>query len=64
MKLLRKPEVEARVGLCERALRDLERVGKFPKRVQINPDGGRAVAWVESEVDEFMQGRVAARDAA
>ena len=64
MKLLRKPEVEAKVGMCERVFRDMERRGIFPKRVLINPVNGRAVAWVEAEIDQFLAQRVAARDAA
>lgn len=65
MKLLRRAAVEAKVGLCERAFRDMERAGTFPRRVKINPDGnGRAIGWLEAEVDEFLARRVAARDEA
>ncbi len=38
----------------------LERAGKFPRRVRLN-DAGR-VAWVESEIDQYIAERVAARD--
>ena len=62
MKLIRKPELQAKAGLCERALRDLEQAGIFPKRILINPIGGRAVAWVEEEVDAFLRQRAASRD--
>lgn len=64
MRMLRKPELEAKVGLCERAIRELEQSGAFPRRVLLNPNGGRAVAWVESEVDDYLRGCVAAREAA
>jgi prophage regulatory protein len=39
----------------------LERAGKFPKRVPIGP--GR-YAYVESEIDAYVDALVAARDAA
>jgi len=64
MRLIRKPEVEAKVGMCERAIRDLERQGLFPKRILINPNNGRAVAWDEDEVDGYIEARKAARVAA
>ena len=64
MKMLRKPELEAKTGLCERAIRDLEQVGVFPKRVLLNPLGGRAVAWVEEEIDAYLRERAAAREVA
>ena len=38
----------------------LERDEKFPRRVRLN-DAGR-IAWVESEIDEYLAARVAARD--
>ena len=36
--------------------------GKFPKPVSLG-DGGRAVGWLESEIDEYVEARIAARDA-
>lgn len=63
MRILRKADVEAKVGLCERELRDLEREGVFPKRFPISP-GGRAVGWLESEVDDYITERAAQREAA
>lgn len=46
----------------KRSLWRLERKGKFPKRVI--GTGGRCggASWVESEIDQFLKGRVAARD--
>jgi prophage regulatory protein len=37
----------------------LERAGKFPKRV---PLGVARHGWLETEIDEWIAGRVAARD--
>lgn len=60
VRFLRRPEVQSRTGLPENTLDDLERAGKFPRRVKV---GARAVAWVEHEIEEFIQQRIAARDA-
>jgi prophage regulatory protein len=38
----------------------LEREGRFPKRIHLSK---RSVAWVESEVDDFLEARLAERDA-
>jgi prophage regulatory protein len=37
----------------------LERLGKFPKRVKI---GANSVAWIESEIDAWVDEKIAARD--
>ena len=59
MRILRIPETVAKVGLCDRELRDLEADGLFPKRFTISPTGkGRAVGHLESEVDEWITNRV------
>lgn len=65
MKVLRVPDTEAKVGLCDRVLRDLEREGLFPKRFPLNPNGkGRAVGHLESEIDQWIEARAATRVAA
>jgi prophage regulatory protein len=38
-----------------------EKVGDFPKRVRL---GGSRDGWVESEIDEWIAARIAARDSA
>lgn len=55
VKLLRRPEVCAMVGLKRTAIDDMERAGKFPKRVRISD---HAVAWVEREVREWVEQRM------
>ena len=65
MRILRPAETAAKVGLCDRELRDLEREGLFPKRFPINPNGkGRAVGHLESEVNAWIAERAASRVAA
>ncbi len=39
----------------------LEQAGKFPRRVQV---GANRIGWLLSEVDAWVRGRVALRDAA
>lgn len=63
MRILRPAETEAKVGLCDRQLRDLEAEGQFPKRFPLNPSGkGRAVGHLESEVDQWIAERAASRE--
>jgi prophage regulatory protein len=38
----------------------MEREKRFPQRVKL---GARAVAWVESEIDQWVAGRINARSA-
>ena len=47
-------ELKGIVPLCRTRIDILERQGKFPKRRKI---GGIAVAWLESEVKEWMNTR-------
>lgn len=61
MRVLRPSETAAKVGICDRQLRTLEADGLFPKRFTINPKG-RAVGHLESEVDDWLAGRAAARE--
>lgn len=54
--LLRLPQVLARVGLKTTRLYQLVGDGEFPAPVRI---GERSVGWVESEVEEWLQRRIA-----
>ncbi|QLA16239.1 helix-turn-helix transcriptional regulator [Desulfolutivibrio sulfoxidireducens] len=50
-RLIRLPEVLARVGYKRSRFLDLVRQGVFPRPVRIGP---RAVAWQESVIDEVV----------
>ena len=50
-RLLRRAEIEQRVGLSRSSLYRLMRSGQFPKPVQI---GERAVRWLESEINDWL----------
>lgn len=62
VRFLRLPEVLARTGLSRSTIYVRLEQGRFPKPVSL---GARAVGWIESEVDEWIQKRIAAsRDGA
>ena len=56
-KLLRWPEVQARVGFCKSYSYVLQKKGIFPKSIKLI-EGGRAVGYLESEIDEFVNRRI------
>ena len=59
MKLLTKKEVRDRVCYSPAHIDRLEKDGKFPKRIQL---GIQRVAWLESEINDWIQSRIDARD--
>ena len=59
-RILRAPEVVARVGLSRVSIWRRERCGDFPARRQLGPN---CVGWVESEIAAWIESRpVAAAD--
>ena len=58
-RLIRKPELMARIGLSDVTIWRLEKRGQFPKRLKI---GGNSVGWLESEISEWMTAKAAERD--
>ena len=56
-KLLRWPEVQARVGFCKSYSYVLQKKGVFPKPVKLI-EGGRATGYLESEINEFINARI------
>ena len=64
MKFLFDADLRARGIRFSRQHRDrLIKAGKFPKPVKPGGDLNGANAWIESEIDEYQQSCVAARDA-
>ena len=53
-KMLRFPELRERIGLSRATIDRLERDGRFPARRRI---GVRSVAWVEQEVESWIQSK-------
>lgn len=52
-------EVEDRVGLNQRTIQRLVKTESFPQPVQMP---GRTIAFVEAELEAWMQERIEARD--
>lgn len=55
--ILRRKQVEARIGLRRSAIYAMIEAGAFPAPVKL---GARAVGWVAGEVDDWLRARVAA----
>lgn len=53
--ILRLPDVQARVGLSRSTIYLRVSQGNFPKPI---PLGGRAVGWIESEVEEWLKDQI------
>ena len=53
-KLIRRPEVESRIGISRSTLYDWMKRGEFPQPVKL---GARLVAWRESDVTEWLESR-------
>ena len=58
--LIRRPEVERRTALSSSEIYRRISAGTFPKPVKM----GRRVAWVEEEIDHFVEATIATRDGA
>jgi len=59
MRIIRMPELKAKVGNSESKIYVLIAEKKFPPPVQL---GGNAVGWIEEEVDAYIAGLIAKRD--
>ena len=59
---LRRREVQDRTGLSKSTIYEKIKSGEFPKPVRLGDRDARSVGWVSSEVDEWIRGRIAARD--
>ena len=55
--LIRRQEVLRRTGLSKSTLHDRIKAGAFPAPIQIGP---RSVAWIESEVDAWIEACITA----
>jgi len=56
-RILRRPEVELRVGFKKSLIYQLMKENKFPRSVKM----GGAVGWLEHEIDAFIAARAAER---
>lgn len=58
-RILRRKDLPGYVGLQRTAIDDAIRAGRFPAPIKV---GVRAVGWIESEIVEWQQNRIAERD--
>lgn len=58
LRFLRMSQVEEKIGLCKRTIWRKIKAESFPSPV---PLGDNSVGFVESEIEEWMQTRIAAR---
>ena len=59
IRFLRLTEILRRVPYSEAHIWRLEKAGKFPRRVRI---GANRIAWVESEVNNWVSSKLPERD--
>lgn len=57
-RIIRKPEVLAKVGVSDATVRRLELAGRFPKRLRLGPN---SVGWLSTEVDEWIERKAGCR---
>lgn len=56
LRILRRKQVESRIGLSRSTIYARIAEGSFPKPIDLG--GGRAVGWVEFEIDAWLQARI------
>lgn len=54
--ILRRKQVEARTGLSRSTIYTRIAEGSFPRPIELG--GGRAVGWIESEINAWIQARI------
>ena len=54
-RILRRKEVEEKVGLGRSSIYQKVKTGGFPKPINISE---RAIGWVESEIDDWISSRI------
>jgi prophage regulatory protein len=62
-RMYRLRELPQFVGLRRTQIGELIKAGTFPKPIPLS-DGGRAVAWLETDLIAWQNSRIAARNAA
>ncbi len=62
MNLLTKKEAARRVGLHPESVMRLARNGHFPKPLKYGPNARHSIRFVESEIQEWIEARMAERE--
>ena len=58
-RVLRMTDVRIKTGLCQSTIHELVNRSVFPKPFKLVP-GGRAVGWLESQIDQWISDRKSA----
>lgn len=53
--ILKRVQVQARTGVSRSGIYQKMAAGDFPKSISLGP---RAVGWLESSIDQWIQGRI------
>lgn len=59
IRFIKLPEVKSKTGTSKSNIYALAQKGEFPKPVKLSE---RSSAWIESEVDQWIEDRIAQRD--
>ncbi|MCG7201469.1 AlpA family transcriptional regulator [Marinobacter pelagius] len=59
MRILRLKEVTKKTGLARSTIYKYVDAGTFPKPIEL---GGRSVGWVDSEINDWILGKIQERD--
>ena len=57
VKIIRRTEVLERTGLSNASIYRLINKGMFPRQKRLTGEGGRAVGWLESDIDNWIVSR-------
>ena len=57
LRILRRKQVESRTGLSRSTIYSRIQEGSFPRPIDLG--GGRAVGWIEAEIEAWLQTRIA-----
>jgi prophage regulatory protein len=57
LRILRRKQVEARVGLSRSTIYGAVNAGTFPKPINLGP---QSVGWIEAEIEQWLRDRIAA----
>jgi prophage regulatory protein len=63
MNIIRRPRVLELTGWSTSTLYEKMSLGRFPRPVKLDPEG-RAVGWIEQEIEAHQKASIAARDSA
>lgn len=57
VRILRRKQVEARIGLSRSTIYDGVNAGTFPRPINLGP---QSVGWIEAEIEQWLRERIAA----